>query len=425
MVNEEGKNIMTYPNLPTGDIEASEIAGSQSVELSRFRTALDELKECATPACRPPAEMALKMEAAGVTKANGSMLTIALLGLLAGFFIGLGAMFCTLVTTDVSIGFGLSKLLGGVAFCLGLILVVVAGAELFTGNALMVGSRASGKIKLTQLLQNWGIVYFTNLIGSLLLVLVVFYSQFWALDGYMVGANALAIANAKVSLAFWPAFARGILCNALVCLAVWLCFGARTTVDKIFAIIFPITAFVACGFEHSIANMYFIPMGIAMAGQTEVLGAAGVTASQVASLNIIGFVGNLIPVTLGNIVGGTFVGSIYWFAYLRKERAAEAAAARPWMTKALSKLRLRPQQISYFDAETAALVSVLARARDDTTFLAELADNPSRALKGYKLAAEAKAALASGDIRWLESRVGILDEPLRVWLTSRLAQEKW
>ncbi len=408
------------------EIQRSESEKLPPMEVSRFQAALDELKSCATPDCRPPAEMALKMEGIGVTKANGNIFTISLLGILAGFFIGLGAMFCTLVTTDIQVGFGLSKLLGGIVFCLGLILVVLAGAELFTGNALMVASRASGKIKLGQLFQNWGIVYFTNLVGALLLVLVVFYSQFWALDAYKVGANALLIANAKVNLAFWPAFARGILCNTLVCLAVWLCFGARTTIDKIFAILFPITAFVACGFEHSIANMYFIPVGIAMAGQAKVLEIAGVTASQVANLNIAGFTGNLVPVTLGNIVGGTFVGSIYWLVYLRKERATEAVAARSWLKGVLSKLRVQPEQAAaYLDVETKALISVLARARDDTKFLAKLADNPYQALKAYNLTPEAKAALESGDIRWLESRVGTLDEPLRTWLTSRLTQEKW
>ncbi|MCX6010355.1 MAG: formate/nitrite transporter family protein, partial [Chloroflexi bacterium] len=237
--------------------------------------------------------------------------------------------------------------------------------------------------------------------------------------------NALSIANAKVNLAFWPAFARGILCNTLVCLAVWLCFSARSTVDKIFAILFPITAFVACGFEHSIANMYFIPMGIAMAGQAKVLEVAGVTASQVANLNIAGFIGNLVPVTLGNIVGGTFIGSIYWLIYLRKDRAAEAVVSRPWLASVFSKPQLQPQQTGYIDTETQALISVLARARDDTKFLAKLADNPNQALKPYSLTPEAKAALESGDIRWLESRVGTLDEPLRTWLTSRLTQEKW
>jgi formate/nitrite transporter len=395
------------------------------MEASRFQTALEELKSCATPDCRLPAEMALKMEDVGVTKAKGNIWAISLLGIMAGFFIGLGAMFCTLVTTDIQIGFGLTKLVGGIVFSLGLILVVLAGAELFTGNALMVGSRASGKIRLSQLFRNWGIVYFTNLVGSLLLVLVVFYSQFWALDGYKVGVNALSIANAKVSLAFWPAFARGILCNMLVCLAIWLCFGARTTVDKVFAILFPITAFVACGFEHSIANMYFIPMGMAMTGQTKVLEVAGLTASQVANLNTAGFIGNLVPVTLGNIVGGTFVGSMYWLIYLRKERTTGAVAARPWLASVFSKPQLQTQQTGYIDTETKALISVLARARDDTNFLAKLADNPNQALKAYNLTSEAKAALESGDIRWLESRVGTLDEPLRTWLTSRLTQEKW
>ncbi len=395
-------------------------------EVSRFGTALEELKACATPDCRTPAEMALKMESVGVTKANGNLLNIALLGILAGFFIGLGAMFYTLVTTDIQVvGFGLTKLLGGLVFCLGLILVVVAGAELFTGNALMVGSRASGKIKLAQLFQNWAIVYFTNLVGSLLLVLILFYGRFWALDSFKVGANALLIANAKVSLAFWPAFARGIMCNALVCLAVWLCFGARTTVDKILAILFPITAFVAAGFEHSVANMYFIPMGMAMTGQADVIKAAGVTASQIANLNIWGFLGNLGPVTLGNIVGGTFVASMYWLAYLRKERGAEALAARPWLASIFPGTRAPSAQPAYVDAETTALVSVLARARDDSKFLAKLADNPNQALSTYNLTPQAKAALESGDVRWLESRVGALDEPLRTWLTSRLAQEKW
>jgi len=407
------------------EIQKMETERHPAVELTRLQTALEELKSCATTDCRPPAEMALKMESVGVTKANGNIWNISLLGILAGFFIGLGAMFATLVTTDIQIGFGLTKLVGGVVFSLGLILVVIAGAELFTGNALMVSSRASGKIRLSQLFKNWGIVYFTNLIGSLLLVLVVFYSQFWALDGFKVGVNALSIANAKVNLAFWPAFARGVLCNTLVCLAVWLCFSARSTVDKVFAILFPITAFVACGFEHSIANMYFIPMGIAMTGQSKVLEVAGLTASQVAHLNLNGFIGNLIPVTLGNIVGGTFVGSMYWLIYLRKERAAEAVAARPWLAGVFSTSRLQTEQVGYQDMETKTLISVLAKARDDTRFMARLAENPNRALKAYNLTPEAKAALESGDVRWLESRVGTLDEPLRTWLTSRLSQEKW
>lgn len=407
------------------EIQKTETERHPAIEVSRLQTALEELKNSATTDCRPPAEMALKMEAVGVTKANGNIWSISLLGILAGFFIGLGAMFATLATTDIQIGFGLSKLIGGIVFSLGLILVVVAGAELFTGNALMVGSRASGKIRLSQLFKNWGIVYFTNLIGSLLLVVIVFYSQFWTLDGLKVGVNALSIANAKVNLAFWPAFARGILCNTLVCLAVWLCFSARSTVDKIFAILFPITAFVACGFEHSVANMYFIPMGIAMAGQAKVLEVAGLGVSQVAHLNVNGFIGNLIPVTLGNIVGGTFVGTMYWLIYLRKDRATEAVAARPWLANVFSTSRLQTAPVGYMDMETKNLLDVLARARDDTRFMAKLSENPTRALKAYNLTPEAKAALESGDVRWLESRVGALDEPLRTWLTSRLSQEKW
>lgn len=395
-------------------------------DVSRLQLLLEELKSCAATDCRTPAEMAARMETVGVTKAKGDSLTLSLLGILAGLFIGLGAMFCTLVTTDIQIGFGLSKLLGGVVFCLGLILVVLAGAELFTGNALMVASRASGKIGLAQLFRNWGIVYFTNLIGALLLVLVVYYSRFWTLDAYKVGANALLIANAKVNLPFWTAFSRGILCNALVCLAVWLCLGARSTVDKIFAIIFPITAFVACGFEHSIANMYFIPMGIALAKQAEVIKAAGVTAAQVANLNVLGFINNLVPVTLGNIVGGTFIGSMYWLIYLRKERAAEAVSCRPWLKNIVLRPSREPRLTSYApDPEVKALRAVLARARDDARFLAQLTDSPEEALRGYDLSPEAKAALAGGDLRWLESRVGTLDEPLRTWLSSRLSQEKW
>jgi len=392
-------------------------------EVSAMTTALEELKKCANPECKTPAEMAVKMETVGVTKAKGDFMTLSILGMLAGFFIGLGAMFCTLVTTDISVGFGLTKLFGGLVFSLGLILVVIAGAELFTGNALMVGSRLSGKITMGKMLRNWAIVYFANLVGALVLVVLIYYSNFWTMDAFKVGANAVAIANAKASLAFWPAFVRGIMCNILVCLAVWLCFGARTTIDKVFAIIFPITAFVACGFEHSIANMYFIPIGITLADKAEVLKAAGLAVNQVTNLSVMGFVNNLIPVTLGNIVGGTLVGAVYWFAYMRKERAADMMAARPWLQTILSR-QLEPQK-SYVDAETKALVAVLAKARDDNAFLSKLSDNSHEALAGYNLSHEAKAALASGDVRWLESKVGVLDEPLRAWLTSRLSQEKW
>ncbi|MQY55904.1 MAG: formate transporter FocA [Dehalococcoidia bacterium] len=376
------------------------------------------------PDAHQPVEMVHKMESTGVTKASRDTLSMVLLGLLAGFFIGLGAVFCTLVTTNISLGFGLGKLLGGLAFSLGLILVVVAGSELFTGNCLIVAPWMSARISGSQLLRNWGIVYFSNLAGALILVVLIFYAQFWALDSYRVGVNALMIANAKVNLAFVPALYRGIMCNVLVCLAVWLCFAARSVTSRILVIVFPITAFVACGFEHSIANMFFIPMGMAMAGQAEVAQAAGVTAAQITNVTALGFVHNLIPVTIGNVIGGSSVGMLYWLVFLRKERAAEVVAARRWLGRFVT-VEAQPQKVWTPDVETTALLSVLAKARDDATFLAQLSENPDKALEGYNLTDEAKAALSSGDVHWLESRVGMLDAPLRTWLSSRLSQEKW
>jgi formate/nitrite transporter len=385
------------------------------------------------PDAYQPAQMACRLEDTCATKTSRDTLSTALLGLLAGFFIGLGAVFYTLVTTDLGLGFGLGKLLGGLAFSLGLILVVVAGAELFTGNSLIVTPWLSTRVSGSALLRNWGIVYFANFAGSLILLALIFHSQFWALNSYGVGAQALMIASGKTSLAFVPALFRGILCNILVCLAVWLCLAARSVTAKIAAIIFPITAFVACGFEHSIANMFFIPMGIAMAGQAQVVQAAGVSAAQIASVTPLGFVQNLIPVTIGNIIGGTSVAAIYWLIFLRKERAGEVLATRPWLKRlrfapAMTQLPKTPaleSETNALDVQTDALISVLAKARDDDTFLARLSENPDKVLKGYDLTDEAKAALASGDLHWVESKVGFLDEPLRTWLTSRLSQEKW
>ena len=251
---------------------------------ARLEAALSEVGKLASTDDHTPAVVAMRAEAVGETKGKLNALSTILLGILAGVFIGLGAMFCTVVTTDAGLGFGLTKLLGGLAFCLGLILVVVAGAELFTGNTLMTMSWISGRTSFARLLRNWGLVYFANLIGALSLAGLVFYTYQWTFDGYGLGANALLIANAKVNLSFGSALARGILCNALVCLAIWLCFSARTVTGKILSILFPITAFVAAGFEHSIANMYFIPMGMLLASQPTVLAAAGVTAGGVANL---------------------------------------------------------------------------------------------------------------------------------------------
>ncbi|MDI7275607.1 MAG: formate/nitrite family transporter [Anaerolineae bacterium] len=277
--------------------------------------------------------MATKAEDVGVAKANLDTLTMLGLAVLAGAFIGLGAIFMTTVTTGAAgLPFGVGKLLGGLVFCLGLILVVVAGAELFTGNNLIVMAFMSGKVSFARLMRNWAIVYLGNLIGSVATAVVMFLSQQYRAGAGLVGVNALTIANSKCSLGFTQAVALGIMCNALVCLAVWLCFSARTTTDKILSIIFPITAFVAAGFEHSVANMYFIPIGWLIKtfdpAFIEGLAAAG-TPVNVANVTVARFlVANLLPVTIGNIIGGAgLVGFVYWAIYLRPRRSQQAAAA--------------------------------------------------------------------------------------------------
>lgn len=266
-----------------------------------------------------PAEMAQRVESVGVKKANLDAATTFALAILAGAFIALGANFATLVWTDNGLSYGVSRLLGGLVFSLGLILVIVGGSELFTGNNLIVMAWASRKVRTGQLLRNWVIVYIGNFIGAFLTAFGVYVAHQWTFDSYKLGATALNIANTKVGLDFVSAFALGIFCNALVCLAVWLCFSARSTTDKILAIIPPISAFVAAGFEHSVANMYFIPIGLLVRNEPQVLAAAGKTTEQLANLTWGGFLlNNLLPVTLGNIVGGgVMVAAVYWFIYLR------------------------------------------------------------------------------------------------------------
>jgi formate/nitrite transporter len=262
--------------------------------------------------------MAERMEDVGVRKAHLGFWSMFALAVLAGAFIGLGAEFSTLAVTDSGLGFGLSKVLGGLVFSLGLILVVIAGAELFTGNNLIIMAWVSGKLTLGQVMRNWIIVYAGNMAGSLVTVLLMYLTRQWSFADYHVGATALNIAVAKVDLSFAEGLARGILCNALVCLAVWLCLSGRSVTDKILAILFPIAAFVASGFEHSVANMYFIPMGLLLQGEPGVVAAAGRTASELVNLNLHGLVGNLISVTTGNIFGGGFmVALVYWFIYRR------------------------------------------------------------------------------------------------------------
>jgi formate transporter len=269
-----------------------------------------------------PAQMAVRVEKAGIAKSNRDFFSTFTLAMMAGVFIGLGAVFYTHVTHDSTLSLGLTKLIGGFVFSLGLILVIITGAELFTGNNLIVMAAVSRKITYGQLLRNWGIVFTGNLLGSLLVVTLVLLSGQWTSGGGVVGAKALMIANGKVNLTFLEAVSRGILCNILVCLAVYLCFSGRSVTDKILAILFPITAFVALGFEHSIANMYFIPAGLLLKGSHEVLATANDIIGgtlNLSKLTIYGFiVNNLIPVTLGNIIGGTFfVGIVHWFLFLR------------------------------------------------------------------------------------------------------------
>jgi len=277
-----------------------------------------------------PADMAARAEEIGVKKANLDVASMFALAVLAGAFIALGAIFATTVLAGSAgaLPYGVARLLAGAAFSLGLILVLVGGAELFTGNNLIVMAWASGRVTSGVLLKNWLVVYLGNFVGSFGTALLVFLSGQYTFGKGAVGAAALATAHAKLGFGFVEAVALGTLCNALVCLAVWLTFSARTTTDRILATVPPIAAFVAAGFEHSVANMYFIPEGLlirAGAG-TSFWADLGKTAADFPDLTWGRFlVSNLLPVTIGNIIGGAvLVGAVYWFVYLRKRRAAAA-----------------------------------------------------------------------------------------------------
>jgi formate/nitrite transporter len=240
------------------------------------------------------------------------------LGILAGAYIGFGGLLSTAVTFDLAahVGIGLTKFLAGSAFSLGLMLVVIAGAELFTGNNLMVSSVMTKGITLDTMAKRWALVYVANFVGSIILALIFYFSGLWKTGNGALGSAAVDIAFKKVNLGFIEALVRGIGCNWLVCLAVWMALAARQTIGKIFAIFFPIMGFVAIGFEHCIANMYFIPTGILL---NHGAGIGAPAAFDPASLTWISFLWkNLLPVTIGNIIGGAvFVGMSYWGAYLR------------------------------------------------------------------------------------------------------------
>jgi formate transporter len=288
-----------------------------------------------------PAAMAVKAEDIGVKKANLNALNMFALAILAGAFIGIGAIFATTVSAGsmaistsagdaafkTGLPYGVTRLLTGLAFTVGLILVVVGGAELFTGNNLITMAFMSKKVKLAGLLRNWGIVYAGNFVGSIITALIVFFGKQYTFGSNSIGLATLSIGNTKCGYGFIQAIALGIMCNALVCMAIWMCYSARTTTDKILAIIPPISCFVAAGFEHSVANMYFIPIALFVKNfDTKVYDA--IVANLNAGKDFANltwdkfFINNLLPVTIGNIIGGAFmVGIIYWFVYLRKQTA--------------------------------------------------------------------------------------------------------
>jgi formate transporter len=276
-----------------------------------------------------PRDMARKAEDIGVKKAHLDFLSTYTLAVLAGAFIALGAIFATVAWTGTtSIPYGWSRVVGGIVFSLGLILVIVGGAELFTGNNLIVMAWAERRVGTLRLLRNWGIVYLGNFGGAAATAGLIFLSKQYMMAGGSVGVTALNIGLAKVSMTFVQALLLGILCNALVCLAVWLCYSARSTIDKIASIIFPISAFVACGFEHCIANMYFIPIAILIKSfaPASFWASSGLSPEKYINLSWDAlFINNLIPVTLGNIIGGALlVGLIYWLVYLRGRRRSHS-----------------------------------------------------------------------------------------------------
>jgi len=350
-----------------------------------------------------PAQMAARVEKAGIVKGNLDFLSMFILSIVAGAFIAFGAILYTYVIHDSSLSLGLTKLLGGLVFCLGLILVIVAGAELFTGNNLIVMAYVSRKISLQRLLRNWTIVFCGNLAGSLAMVFLLSQSGQWTAAGASVGVEALMIANGKVNLTFLQALSRGILCNILVCLAVWLCFSGRSVTDKVLAIIFPITAFVALGFEHSVANMYFVPAGLVLKHNTQVLSAAEGLLGQVPDLSrltISGFlVRNLLPVSLGNIIGGgLLVGIIYWFVYLRR---TAAEPVRKIMTKG-------PPMIAP-DKMVVEAIEMMKRYRVGSVLVGESEDNAMGIVSEADIVRKVLAAGANLDTVKVEE---IMSSPL-------------
>ncbi len=261
-----------------------------------------------------PKEITENIIRSNTQKAKGSLLTTILLGILAGGYIGLGAVFYTIVKADSTYSFATKQILGGFVFSLGLILVLIAGAQLFTGNNLMTTAFAHKKVSLKEILKNWGIIFFSNMIGAVGLAFLIYQSGHLDMNNGAIAKTYIKMTEAKISLPIETAFFKGVLCNILVCLAVWLAAGGKSLSDKVLAIVFPITLFVAAGFEHSIANLFIIPLGLMI----DAFGYSGISPHH---FTFIQMWHNIIPVALGNIVGGGFfVGLVYYFTYYRNEK---------------------------------------------------------------------------------------------------------
>ena len=272
-----------------------------------------------------PDQIANRVEEIGVAKARLPTLATVMLGLLAGAFIALGAMYYTIVAADPSLGFAVTRVLGGLVFSIGLVLVTVAGAELFTGNNLLAMAWIDRRISTRELLRNWLIALCANAVGAAGVAVLVVLSGHPKMNCGAIALAAVKIAAAKTSLPFWQAFFAGVLCNVLVCMAVWLSLAGRSVIDKAVAIVLPISAFVAAGFEHSVANMYFIPLGMLLRDSVD---AGTVTAIEL--LHWEGYLRNLVPVTLGNIVGGSgLVALVYYVIYRLAPRMAAARLDSP------------------------------------------------------------------------------------------------
>jgi formate/nitrite transporter len=273
-----------------------------------------------------PAKMADKVGQVGVAKSQLSTLTTFALSILAGVFIALGIQLSMLVTHTATSNYGLNQLVGGVAFTLALVLIVIAGAELFTGNCLIAMSFMARKITGKDLARNLIIAFIGNFIGALTLVLWIYVSKQWTINNHLLGAKIVLAANDKVNIPFGAAFARGVLCNALVCLGIWLCYSARSNMDKILALLWPISCLIACGFEHCVVNMWLIPMGLVLKGNSAVLAAVEKLHGGKLELSNLTFfkgflIDNLFPVVLGNLFGGiVLVAGVYWFIYLRPSK---------------------------------------------------------------------------------------------------------